>query len=101
MTWGQILLKNAPTTWKCCLHVKHPPKKIFWVFFSFSGVRSLYLVSGIMNPNSNIDVIQRKVMRDVQTAFPGGRDIFEQDLAPCHIAKKVKKVSQEKTNKRF
>ena len=35
----------------------------------------------------------------MQTAYPGGRGIFEQDLAPCHIAKKVKKVSQEKPNK--
>ena len=27
-------------------------------------------------------------MRDVQTAFPGGRDIFEQALAPFQAAKK-------------
>ena len=32
----------------------------------------------------------------MQTAFPGGRGIFEQDLAPCHVAKKVKKVSKKK-----
>ena len=32
----------------------------------------------------------------MQTAFPGGRGIFEQDLAPCYVAKKVKKVSQKK-----
>ena len=48
-----------------------------------------------MNPNKNMDVIQRKVMREVQTAFPGGRGIFEQDLASCHAAKIVKKVSQK------
>ena len=65
-------------------------------FFSLIGVGSLYPVSGIMNPNKNIDVIQCKVMREVQTAFPGGRGIFEQDLAPYHVAKKVKKVSQKK-----
>ena len=23
MTWGRILLKNAPTTWKCCSHISH------------------------------------------------------------------------------
>ena len=60
---------------------------------------SLYPVSGKMNANKYIDVIQRKAMRGVQTAFPDGRDIFEQDLVPCHVAKKVKKVSQEKPNK--
>ena len=37
-------------------------------------------------------------MIEVQTAFPGGRGIFEQDLAPCHAAKKVKK-GLKKTNK--
>ena len=68
-------------------------------FFSLSGVGSLYPVSGIMNPNKNIDVFQRKVMRDEQTTVPGGRGIFEQDLTLCHVAKKVKKVSQKKTNK--
>ena len=57
---------------------------------------SLYPVSGIMNPKKNINVIQHKVMREVQTAFPGGRGIFEQDLTPCHVAKKVKKVSKKK-----
>ena len=35
-------------------------------------------------------------MRDEQTTFPGGRGIFEQDLTLCHVAKKVKKVSQKK-----
>ena len=49
-----------------------------------------------MNANKYIDVIQRKAMRGVQTAFPDGRDIFEQDLVPCHVAKKVKKVLKKK-----
>ena len=35
----------------------------------------------------------------MQTPFLGGRGIFEQDLAPCYVVKKVKKVSQEKPNK--
>ena len=31
---------------------------------------------GITLPGKDIDVIQRKIMRDVQTAFPGGRSIL-------------------------
>ena len=42
-----------------------------------------------------IDAIRRKVVRDMQTAFPDGEVIFQQDMAPCHAAKKVKKVFQE------
>ena len=75
--------------------VKHPQKKMFWGSFSFNGVGSLYPVSGMMNADKYIDVIQHKVVRDMQTAFPDGRGIFQQDLAPCHAAKKVKKVFQE------
>ena len=28
----------------------------------------------------------------MQTAFPDGGVIFQQDLAPCHVAKNVKKM---------
>ena len=31
----------------------------------------------------------------MQTTFPDGGGIFQQDLAPCRAAKKVKKVFQE------
>ena len=31
----------------------------------------------------------------MQTAFPGGGGIFQQNLSLCHTAKKVKKVLQE------
>ena len=35
----------------------------------------------------------------MQTAFLGGRGIFEQDLAPCDIAKKVKKCLKKNQTK--
>ena len=45
----------------------------------------------MMNAGKNIRVIQRKVVKDLERAFPSGGGIFQQDLAPCHTAKKVKK----------
>ena len=45
--------------------------------------------------SSIIHVVQRKVVRDMLTAFADGWGIFKQDLASCHAAKKVKKVFQE------
>ena len=75
--------------------IKHPQKKMFWGPFSFKGVGLFYPVQGVMNGDKYIDVIHHKVLRDMKTAFP---DIFQQDLASCHAAKKVLKVFEKKTN---
>ena len=74
--------------------VKHP-QKMFWGSFSFSGLGSLYPCSGIMNADKYIDVVNHKIMRDIQIAFPDGGGIFQHDFASCHSAKKVQKVLQE------
>ena len=68
---------------------------IFCKFFNFGGVESFYSVSGMMNADRYIVIIQHKVMRDMQTAFSDGSSNIQQDLAPCHADKKVKKVFQE------
>ena len=75
--------------------VKHPEKKMFWGCFSFEGVGSLFPVTGMMNADKYIGVIQQKVVRDMERAFPSGGGIFQHDLAPCHAAKKVKKELAE------
>ena len=75
--------------------VKHPVKKIFCGSFSFKSIESLFPVKRMMNADKYIEVIQRKVVRDVKRAFPNGGGIFQQDLAPCNAAKKGKKVFEE------
>ena len=75
--------------------VKHPVKYMFWGSFSFKGIGSLFPVEGIMNANKYIEVIQRKMVRDMERAFSNGEGIFQYDLAPCHTAKKVKKFFEE------
>ena len=41
-----------------------------------------------MNADKYIEVIQCKVVKGMKKAFPNGGEIFQQDLAPCHTAKK-------------
>ena len=72
--------------------VKRPQKKMFWGSFSFSGLGSLYPCSGIMNADKHINVVNHKVMRNMQIAFSDSGGIFQHDLAPCHSAKKVQKM---------
>ena len=48
-----------------------------------------------MNADKYIEVIQCKVVKDMERAFSNGEGIFQQDLAPCHTAKKVKKFFEE------
>ena len=71
--------------------VKHPAKKMFWGCFSFKGVGSLFPVQGMMKSDQYIEVIQRRVIPDMQKAFSNGNDTFQQDLAPCHSSKQVNK----------
>ena len=76
--------------------VKHPEKRMFWGSFSYNGVGSLYPVDGIMNAEKYMQVINTKLQGDMEEAFPNGEGIFQQDLAPCHRANKVKKIFCEK-----
>ena len=76
--------------------VKNPEKQMFWGSFSYNGVGSLYPIEGIMNADKYMQVINNKIQNDMEDAFPNGEGIFQQDLAPCHRAKKVKKLFFEK-----
>ena len=44
----------------------------------------------MMNADKYFEVIHCKVVKDMRKAFPNERGIFQQDLATCHTAKKVK-----------
>ena len=76
--------------------VKNPQKRMFWGSFSYTGVGSLYPIEGIMNGDKYMQVINNKVLPDMQDAFPNNDGIFQQDLAPCHRANKVKQLFSEK-----
>ena len=68
---------------------KFPQKMMFWGSFSYQGVGSLRPVEGIMDANKYIKVIQETITKDMSDAFSTDRGKLQQDLAPCHRAKKV------------
>ena len=62
---------------------------MFWGSFTYYGVRSLLPIEGMMNSQKYIQVLDKKVVRDLANAFPDRSGIFQQDSAPCHMAKKM------------
>ena len=68
---------------------KFPQKVMFWGSFSYNGVGSLLPIEGTMNADKYIKVVHDKIKEDMMDAFPANNGIFQQDLAPCHRAKKV------------
>ena len=67
--------------------VKHPDKKMFWGCFSINGPGSLVPVESMMNSKAYLQIIERKVCRELSDLNP--RAIFQQDFAPCHKAKMI------------
>ena len=54
----------------------------------YHKIGSLFPVQGMMNADKYIEAIHRKVVKDMEREFPNGGGFFQQDLAPCHVAKK-------------
>ena len=76
--------------------VKHPQKKMFWGCFSYYGVGSLHPCVGMMRSPQYIEILQRRVVPELEKMYPDGSGIFQQDLAPCHTSKMVKHFMNEK-----
>lgn len=69
---------------------KHTIKQMFWGCFSASGLGTLVPVEGMMNQDKYIDILSRKVLTELSNLYPDGDGIFQQDLAPCHTARRTK-----------
>ena len=68
---------------------KFPQKVMFWGSFSYHGVGSLLPLEGIMNGDKYAKLVNETIKGDMMDAFPNNGGYFQQDLAPCHRAKKV------------
>ena len=66
---------------------KHPPKKMFWGFFTFKGTDRLCPIEGMMNSTKYQEILERKLVPSMQQSFLDGNGIFQQDNAPCHTSK--------------
>lgn len=70
--------------------IKHPTSVMVWGCFAASGPGRLHVIEGTMNAKKYIDVLHGTMLPSGQQLFPG-RWTFQQDNAPCHTAKVVKK----------
>lgn len=75
--------------------VKFPQKIMVWGAISVHGTSRLHIVEGMMNQTKYIEVLRGRLLPQV-TEWYGDRPwIFQQDSAPCHTAKSVKKWCAE------
>ena len=49
----------------------------------------------MLRSDEYINILQTRVITQLQDLFPEGNGVFQQDLAPCHTAKKVKAFFQQ------
>ena len=54
-----------------------------------NGIGRLELVSRMMNGSKYIDVLEKKILPSARSLFSDDSWIFQDDNAPCHLAKKV------------
>lgn len=73
------------------LTVKHPTKAMIWACFSNKGPGRSYVVERTMDSDTYIaDIINGRVVQQLNEWYPDGTGIFQQDNAPCHVSRKSK-----------
>lgn len=75
--------------------VKHPTKVMIWGMFSYHGTGRLHVCEGSMNSASYLQVLQTRMIPQLNEWFPQNEGIFQQDGAPCHTARVVKRYLDE------
>ena len=71
--------------------VKHSESQMVWACISSHGVGRLHFVTGTVNADAYIDILQTKLIPSIRSAFGDVHHCtFQDDSAPCHRAKKVK-----------
>lgn len=75
--------------------IKFPQKIMVWGAISIHGTSRLHVVEGTMNSEKYIRVLETRLLPQIRDWFGDSQWIFQQDSAPCHTAKSVKKWFQE------
>lgn len=75
--------------------VNHPQKKMFWGCFSYYGVGPLVPCDGMMNSDKYVPLLETRVLPELAKVQPDGSAVFQQDLARCHVSKKVTKFFKD------
>ena len=71
--------------------VKFPQKIMVWGAISIHGPSRLMIVEGTMDQHKYINVLQTRLLPQTRDWFGDRPWIFQQDSAPCHSAKSVKR----------
>ena len=72
--------------------IKHPPSLMIWGCMAAHGVGRFHIVDGMMNGTKYRMVLEEKMLRSARDLFADGSPwFFQDDNAPCHRAKLVKK----------
>ena len=69
---------------------------MFWGCFSYYGIGSLHPVEGMMHSKQYIEVVQRRVIPEMNRMFPDESGVFQHDLVPCYTSKQLKIFLNEK-----
>ena len=69
---------------------KFGAKTMFWGCFSQAGVGELIRVQGAMDQFKYIGYLRRTLPEARRRLFGGRRFVYQQDNAPCHVARRVK-----------
>src|ERR1043165_2876708 len=77
--------------------VKHPVSVMVWGAISVHGVSLLHIVEGTMRQDQYQQVLTTRLLPQILEWFRDAADavIFQQNSAPCHVAKKVKEFIQQ------
>ena len=68
---------------------KHPPKKIFWSFFTVFGPGSLIIIKKMINSDKYKDILANYLLPILSNSDCQAGRVFHQDFALCHISKKM------------
>ena len=71
--------------------VKFPAKIMVWGAISVHGTSRLHIVEGTMNQIKYIELLEERLLPQLNDWFPDKDYIFQQDGAPCHTGKMTKK----------
>lgn len=70
---------------------KHPTKVMIWSCFSSKGPGRSHVVENTMNTESYVNnIINGRVVQQMEDWFPDGTGVFQQDNAPCHVSRRSK-----------
>lgn len=91
----RVIRKSTEAYNKDCLKrtVKFPASVMVWGCMSSKGVGQLHFIDGIVNAEKYIKILEENLIPSVSKLADCGENIFQQDGASSHTAKKNEKVA--------